>query len=613
LNPKRKKLRNNEYYSFQNTQDNLFKRSQNGDIFRKLMNLITSRDNILLAYRNIKSNIGSKTKGTDGKSIEAVAKLETEELVNLVVSQLENYQPKEVRRVMIPKANGKTRPLGIPTIIDRLIQQCILQILEPICEAKFFKHSYGFRPLRSTRHALARSYFLAQKANLHYVVDVDIKGFFDNINHGKLLKQIWALGIRDKKLLKIISIMLKTKIQNEGIPTKGTPQGGKLSPLLANITLNEYDQWIKSQWEEFPTKHEFKRFKGCDDNRLKSMRNLSNLKEIYVVRYADDFKLFCRTHEQAVKAFEATKKWLAQRLKLEISTEKSKIVNLRKNYSEFLGIKFKVTKKGKEKNSTTKYVIKSHVCNKSMSQIATKVRNKIKEMQRPKGNRTTEAIRRYNSLVLGLHNYFNVATNCTIDFSKIDFLTRTTRKNRLILSKITAKDKLPKYLIDSYGKSKAIYKMQKIPILPISYVQHRKAFQYNGLSPYIASDREIIHTNQKSVDQHDLKRLIENPIKGQSAEYNDNRISKFVGQYGKCYVSKRKLNINEMHCHHIKPKALNGSDKYRNLVILHTDIHILIHAKNNETITKYVEKLALSVNELEIVNALRVKAKILKI
>ena len=317
-NPKRQKLRNNEYYDFQKVQDDLYAKSQNGYIFKNLMDKIISEANILLAYRNIKKNTGSNTKGTDGTTIANLAKLETKDLVMLIRNKLQNFQPQKVRRVEIPKPDGKTRPLGIPTISDRLVQQCILQVMEPICEAKFYKHSYGFRPLRSTKHAIARAYHLAQKANLHYVVDVDIKGFFDNINHGKLLKQIWTLGIRDKSLLAIISKLLKAEIEGIGIPTKGTPQGGIISPLLANIALNEYDHWIKSQWEEMRTKHNYDRWRTDKINRKSYMDSSnkvralskSNLKEVYIVRYADDFKLFCRNHKDAVKIFEATKKWL---------------------------------------------------------------------------------------------------------------------------------------------------------------------------------------------------------------------------------------------------------------------------------------------------------------
>ncbi len=128
-----------------------------------------------------------------------------------------------------------------------------MQILEPICEAKFYDRSNGFRPNRSVEHAIAQCYKMMQQQQLHYVVDIDIKGFFDNVNHNKLLKQIWSFGIRDKKLLKIIKTILKAPIQMPDDTIikndKGTPQGGILSPLLSNIVLNELDWWIASQWE----------------------------------------------------------------------------------------------------------------------------------------------------------------------------------------------------------------------------------------------------------------------------------------------------------------------------------------------------------------------------
>lgn len=133
----------------------------------------------------------------------------------------------------IPNGNGKNHPLGIPAIPDRLIQQCVLQILEPVCEAKFFDRSNGFRPNRSAKNAIARYYLRIQAMDLHYVPGIDIKGFFDNVNHGKLLKQMWTLGIWDKKL--IISLMLKAEVAGIGFPAKGTPQGGSISPLLSNI------------------------------------------------------------------------------------------------------------------------------------------------------------------------------------------------------------------------------------------------------------------------------------------------------------------------------------------------------------------------------------------
>jgi group II intron reverse transcriptase/maturase len=174
------------------------------------MDYITDVRNILLAYRNIKNNKGSKTAGTDNKNIEHLKCLKKDEFIALIQNKFSNYTPKSVRREEIPKPDGSLRPLGIPCIDDRIIQQCIKQVLEPICEAKFHKHSYGFRPNRSTSHAIARCMFLMNITKLHYVVDIDIKGFFDNVNHSNLKKQLWEIGITDKNLLSILSKILNS-------------------------------------------------------------------------------------------------------------------------------------------------------------------------------------------------------------------------------------------------------------------------------------------------------------------------------------------------------------------------------------------------------------------
>jgi RNA-directed DNA polymerase len=210
-------LRHWDYYGMADTFTDLYDRAKNREPFSRLYDVITSRENILLAYRTMKSNKGSKTPGTDGQTIVDMKRLSEDELVKDIQTKLKNYRPKKVRRKFIEKENGKLRPLGIPCILDRVIQQCFKQVLEPIAEAQFYRHSYGFRPLRSTHHAMARVQFLVNHSQLHYVVDIDIQGFFDNVNHSTLAKQLWNMGIRDRKVLACISKMLKAEIDGEGI------------------------------------------------------------------------------------------------------------------------------------------------------------------------------------------------------------------------------------------------------------------------------------------------------------------------------------------------------------------------------------------------------------
>ena len=257
---KKAKLRNAEYFGLQEVLDRLYAQSAENKRFTVLMELVAADENILLAYRNISKNKGSKTAGTDGKTVRYLSKFTNTALIHYIKRRLEQYQPQPVRRVEIPKGDtGKTRPLGIPTIADRLIQQCFLQILEPICEAKFHERSNGFRPNRSAEHALAQCYAMIQKRGLHYVVDIDIKGFFDNVSHGKLLKQMWNMGIQDKRVLSIISAMLKAEgsyILPDNVPSNEflNLEGDKIS------TSRNWAVWLHEYLADFPGKQDVLRY-----------------------------------------------------------------------------------------------------------------------------------------------------------------------------------------------------------------------------------------------------------------------------------------------------------------------------------------------------------------
>ena len=379
--------------------NDLYERAKDGEIFTDLMPLVLSRENILLAYRNIKNNTGSHTAGTDKLTIADISKLTPEEVTTkvkyIVSGTRRGYKPKAVRRKEIPKPNGELRPLGIPCIWDRLIQQCFKQVLEPICEAHFSKHSYGFRPNRSVENAIANTYYRLQLSKLHYVIEFDIKGFFDNVNHAKLIRQMWTLGIRDKHLLGKIKSILKApiKLPNGKLiyPSKGTPQGGIISPLLANIVLNELDHWVESNWEENLTVYKYSTKNGNKSTGYREMRK-TRLKEMYIVRYADDFRIFCRTKTSAEKTKIAITQWLKERLKLEVSQEKTRIVNVKRKYCEFLGFKIKVHSKGSKK------FVKSHICNKQLHNKKSTLVAQIKRIARPQISQFGE-IRRYNLMV----------------------------------------------------------------------------------------------------------------------------------------------------------------------------------------------------------------------
>ena len=262
-----------------------------------LLEKVLDRDNLNRAYRRVKANKGAC--GVDGMTIEEALpwlKEHREELLESIRSG--KYKPSPVRRVEIPKDNGGKRQLGIPTVIDRIIQQAIAQVLIPIYESKFSNGSYGYRPHRSAKDAILKVKEYADEG-YKFAVCLDLSKYFDTLNH-ELLMNMLRQDIKDKGLIDLIKKYLKSGVMENGIVMRtdeGSPQGGNLSPLLANIYLDKFD----------------KEFEG---------------RGVKVIRYADDIILLAKSIRAAERLLGTSTEYLEKKLKLKVNTEKSRAVSV---------------------------------------------------------------------------------------------------------------------------------------------------------------------------------------------------------------------------------------------------------------------------------------------
>lgn len=293
-------------------------RGVKGGKWFSLIDKVYSERTLSLAWRKVQSNAGAC--GVDGITIETFGKDSLSRLL-AVNEHLKrgSYQPKPVKRVRIPKAGSKQmRPLGIPTVTDRVVQQALRMVLEPIFEHRFAEHSYGFRPGRSCHDALRRvSGQLAQ--GYTHVVDIDIQGYFDTIDQERLMKLLRE-DVSDSRVLTLIERFLKAGVLEDGdweASEAGTPQGGVISPLLSNLYLDELDHYMEA-------------------------------KALAMTRYADDMVILCKSAAQAEHALETVREWMKQ-ANLQLHPEKTRLVDLGTagSYFEFLGYRFQRTRQGR--------------------------------------------------------------------------------------------------------------------------------------------------------------------------------------------------------------------------------------------------------------------------
>lgn len=329
----------------------------------QLMEQVVERSNMKNAYAQVMRNKGAA--GIDNMPVELLMPYLREKWPEIKEQLLKGqYKPKPVRKVEIPKPDGGRRQLGIPTVLDRLIQQAIHQILSPIFEATFSESSYGFRPGRSAQQAVqqARGY---QTEGRRWVVDMDLAKFFDEVNHDSLMSKI-AKKIKDKKLLLLLRRYLQAGIMSDGlvrVRDKGTPQGGPLSPLLSNIVLDALDKELERRGHSF-----------C--------------------RYADDSNVYVRSEKAGQRVFESITKFVEEKLKLKVNREKSAVDRPHKR--KFLG--YSVTWHKQPKLRVPKESIK-------------KVQGRLKAIFRSARGRNLQRTitEELNPVIRGWINYFRLA------------------------------------------------------------------------------------------------------------------------------------------------------------------------------------------------------------
>ena len=345
---------------------------------------ILEKDNLNKAFRQVESNKG--TAGIDDMTVDELEpwiRSHLHELTNRIQSG--KYRQHPVMRVYIPKDNGEKRPLGIPRVIDRLVQQAVAQELSREFEPIFSDNSYGFRPNRSAHDAI-RKVIANANDGYEYVIDLDLAKFFDTVNHSKLL-QVLSETIKDGRVISLIHKFLRAKIMDEGkvtTPTIGTPQGGPVSPVLANILLNELDKELDKRGHHF-------------------------------VRYADDMMIMCKSQRAAQRTYESISKFIEKKLFLKINKDKTKICHLSEDV-KFLGYTF--IKRQLKNDETTKWHASVH--RKSLAKLKVKIKE-LTDRRCPKGWSTTKT--ELNTVLRGWFNYFRLGIRKSL-VTTIDGWTR---------------------------------------------------------------------------------------------------------------------------------------------------------------------------------------------
>ena len=435
------------------------------------------------------------------------------------------------------------------------------------------------------------------------------------------------MGIKDKTLLYILKqILSNTPLKYQSHPSTyiqskkcGIVQSGILYGLFTNIVLNELDKWIESQWQFNPViykysysvdkKSNMKNY-GCG---YRAMRTSTSLKEMHLVRFGEDFRVFCAKKDDAIKTLYALEDYISNRLKLNYDKPSCKVVNLKHNYCDFVGFEIMMI------NQKNKYVVKSRMSEYSLTEWNKLLKNQIKCIEHPKNNKNCfDEIKTYNNMVLSIHNYYKYATHISIDCDRLNWPITIMFKNRLGVSRLSKNGRnLTDFEKSKYGKSKQIRyeKSTNEPIFPIGYIQHKYPIAHkNNSTPYSEEGRKLLISKEEIIKIKLLSNLMKQNIFDNSIEMVNNKINLYIQQNGKCKITGLLFtNTNEIHCHHIVPKSISNDNSISNLVLVTNAIHKLIHCKNNDIIHKSIQELKLNSDQIKKINELRRCLKLPKI
>ena len=588
------------------TLDFLYEKSKDGISFTGLVEAMVNEITIVTAIHNIKSNKGSKTAGVDQVKMDKYLQMPRDELIALIRESFSNYRPKPARRIYIPKKNGKQRPLGIPTVLDRIVQECVRIIIEPICEAKFYPHSYGFRPYRAQKHAIRDIINVINSSARSpqqpvWAVEGDIKGCFDNINHRILLKKIWRIGIHDKRVIKMIQQMLKAGYIESGLMNDtevGTMQGGILSPLLSNVYLNDFDWYVGRMYME---PHRRCKHKGNDTRRLK----YSGVTPKYNFRYADDWVILTSTEKEAYRLKRVLTKYFKNRLKLELSQEKTHLTDLRTEGIHFLGFVVKAEKKRKNpdpKTWTENLVGKPLPDMERLKEKIQKITDEVRVIGKITERSVQAAqIQHINSMIVGLAQYLQPSI-CSHAFHVIDRRINNTAlavwKRRF--PKHYNKYQIPLEKLCNLPHRHEGYKSKTfaVPIegewfgITMAFITHSKYESRpfdQRMTPYTEEGR-LIYSHYRSKSKPlpcnrpsiNTARDIQLSVGAKTVfnfEYFMNREYAYNRDKGKCKCCKKPLFLDDRKfCYHIKGDLpLEKVNKVQNLIWLCNDCYQMVN------------------------------------